>query len=134
MDTVDQATRSRIMASVKGKNTSIELVVFRELRKLGMSFRKHYRRAAGTPDVAFPRLKVAVFIDGDFWHGYRYPVWRKKIKSKFWRDKIETNRARDRRNFAILRKNGWKVIRIWEHEIKEDVQKVLSKIVLAVTD
>lgn len=128
MDTVDRATRSRIMASVKGKNTGIELTVFRELAKRGLKFRRHYKPVAGTPDIAFPKLKVAIFIDGDFWHGYRYPVWRRKIKSRFWRDKIETNRTRDRKNFAKLRRDGWKVMRIWEHELKRDPTRVISKL------
>lgn len=131
MDTVDRATRSRIMASVKGKNTGIELLVFRELRKRGLSFRKHYKRISGTPDIAFPRMKIAVFVDGDFWHGYRYPTWRKKITSDFWRNKIETNRMRDRRNFAKLRRGGWNVIRVWEHQIKKDLPGVVSRIVRA---
>lgn len=128
MDTVDRATRSRIMASVKAKNTKIELLVFKELRKLKIDFKKHYRRLPGTPDIAFPRLKVAIFIDGDFWHGYRYPAWRKTIKSSFWRNKIETNRMRDRRNFSKLRRSGWRVIRIWGHEIKRNLPSVISRI------
>jgi DNA mismatch endonuclease (patch repair protein) len=129
MDTVDRATRSRIMASVKTKNTDIELLVFRELRKRGASFRKHYQQLPGTPDIVFTRSKTAIFIDGDFWHGYRYPTWQKKIKSTFWRNKIETNILRDRRNFATLRRNGWKVLRFWGHEVKSDPQKVVSTII-----
>jgi DNA mismatch endonuclease, patch repair protein len=129
MDTVDQATRSRIMASVKSKNTGLELLVFKGLHDKGVKFKKHYRQLTGTPDIVFPRQKVAVFIDGDFWHGYRYPAWRKKIKASFWRKKIETNRARDRRNFAALRRMGWKVVRVWGHEIKDDLPKAVSRIV-----
>lgn len=129
MDTVDRATRSRIMASVRAKNTNIEVLVFRELRRRGVKFRKHYRRLRGTPDVAFPQSKVAVFIDGDFWHGYRYPAWRKKITAGYWRLKIESNRARDRKTFAQLRRKGWKVIRVWGHQIKEDLPGVVTRIV-----
>lgn len=132
MDTVDKATRSRIMASVKGKNTGIELKVFRILRANGIAFRKHYRQVSGTPDIAFPKLKIAVFIDGDFWHGYRYPAWRWKIKSRFWREKIETNRSRDRRNFAKLRRDGWLVLRIWGHEVNDSPSKVTSRILAAI--
>ena len=117
------------MASVKGKNTDIELLVFRELRRRGVRFRKHYRWAPGTPDVAFLPSKVAVFIDGDFWHGYRYPAWRKKIKSTFWRNKIESNRARDRRNFARLRGKGWRVLRFWGHQVRGDLRKVVLTII-----
>ena len=62
--------------------------------------------------------KVAVFVDGDFWHGWRLPAWEHKL-SKFWRDKLRANRARDQRNFRRLRAAGWKVIRIWQHALKK---------------
>ena len=129
MDTVDRATRSRIMASVRSKHTDIEKMVFRELHKQGINFKKHYRGLPGTPDVVFPGSRLAVFIDGDFWHGYRYPAWQKKISSAFWRNKIETNRLRDQRNFATLRRDGWRVMRFWGHQVKDDPQKVVSTII-----
>ncbi len=75
--------------------------------------------------------KVAVFIDGGFWHGYRYPQWRHKMPSQFWRDKIERNRARDRRNFAKLRRHGWLVVRIWEHQLHEDRDACIERIISA---
>src|SRR5882762_10884610 len=120
MDTVSPKVRSKMMAAVKSKNTSLERFVFAQLRKKGISFTTHYSRLPGKPDVALPSRKMAIFIDGDFWHGFRYPVWKGKIKSKFWRDKIETNRRRDSRNFRKLRRLGWKVLRIWGHEIHND--------------
>ena len=66
-------------------------------------------------------------MDGDFWHGYRFGVWEKKIP-KFWQKKIGETRKRDQRNFAKFRKMGWKVVRIWEHEIKKDVEGVVERI------
>lgn len=117
------------MSRVRGKNTGIEMLVFRELRKRGISFRKHYKKVSGSPDVAFPKRKIAVFVDGDFWHGYRYPAWKGKIKRKFWRDKIERNRARDRRTFAKLRREGWRVLRVWEHELERDETEALGRVV-----
>lgn len=117
-DRVSKEVRSRIMSRIKGKNTSLELLVFGELRRRQVYFRKHYRRCRGCPDVAVPGFKVAVFIDGDFWHGWRYPVWRHKLPSEYWRTKIERNRARDRRNFAALRRDGWSVLRVWEHQLR----------------
>lgn len=128
MDIVSVAVRSRMMAAVKSKNTSLEKLVFSELRRRGVAFQKHYHRLPGTPDIAFPNRKTAVFIDGDFWHGYRYPTWRQKIKSRFWRRKIEANRARDRRNFRKIRSLGWRVIRVWGHELRKDPEKVFSRI------
>jgi DNA mismatch endonuclease (patch repair protein) len=117
------------MASVRRKNSDIELLVFRELLKRGIKFKKHCRQLPGTPDVAFPKSKVAVFIDGDFWHGYRYPAWRRKITAVYWRRKIQSNRSRDQRNFALLRRKGWKVVRVWGHQIKADLPAVVSKII-----
>ena len=67
----------------------------------------------GKPDIVFTKRKIAIFIDGDFWHGYRFPTWKDSL-SDFWQKKIEQNRIRDRKNFNKLRKRGWKVIRYLE--------------------
>ncbi|MGA2853581.1 MAG: very short patch repair endonuclease [Verrucomicrobiota bacterium] len=107
------------MKRVKLKDGSLEKLVQRELRAKGLKFRRHVRTLPGSPDIVFPKEKVAVFVDGDFWHGWRLPAWEHKL-SKFWRDKLRANRARDQRNFRHLRAAGWKVIRIWQHELKHD--------------
>ena len=117
-----------MMAAVKSKNSSLEKIVFSALRNRGVQFRRHYKHLPGTPDVAFPRAKKAIFIDGDFWHGYRYPAWKGRIRSRFWREKIETNRLRDTRNFRKLRRLGWKVMRVWEHNIKKSPAATFQKI------
>ena len=116
------------MAAVKSKNTALEMLVFSQMRKRRIRFKMHYKFLPGTPDVALPHLKKAIFIDGDFWHGYRYPVWKKKISSRFWREKIETNRHRDRRNFRKIRDLGWKVLRVWEHDLKRHPAKAFQRI------
>lgn len=128
MDIVSPETRSRMMAAVKSKNTSLERYVFVELRRRGVAFRRHYRHLPGTPDVVLPGAKKAIFIEGDFWHGYRYPAWKKKIKSRFWREKIEMNRLRDRRNIGKLRRLGWQVMRVWGHELKRQPTETVEKI------
>jgi len=130
MDKFDKATRSRIMSAIKSKNTSPELKVFRELKKQKVHFQRHYKKALGTPDIAVPSQKKAVFIDGDFWHGFRYPLWKKRLSNKFWTGKIERNRRRDRLYHAKLRRMGWKVIRIWEHQLSGDFKKTIDKIIL----
>lgn len=117
------------MAAIRQKNTKPELMVFRELRKRGVYFQKHYKRVVGTPDIALPSKKVAVFIDGDFWHGFRYPLWKNRLPSEFWKKKIERNRTRDKKTFSILRAKGWKTLRVWEHQLDNDFDKVMGKII-----
>ncbi len=100
------------------------------LHKRGLRFRKHTGKLPGKPDIVFVKAKVVVFLDGDFWHGYRFPQWENKL-SKFWRKKIGETRKRDQRNFAKLRRIGWRVIRIWEHSIERDLDGVVKKICYA---
>lgn len=128
-DIFSKKKRSEVMSRIRGKNTSLEVLVFRFVRAHRVRFLRHYRNAAGSPDLAVPSRKLAVFVDGDFWHGYRYPIWKRKLKSDFWRKKIERNRARDKRNFAKLRRAGWRVLRVWEHELLRDKEATLKRIV-----
>ncbi len=128
-DIFTKEKRSEIMSKIRGKNTKVELAVFRGLRKRGIYFQKYYRSPAGTPDIALPRKKKAVFIDGDFWHGYQFSKFKKRLPKKYWPGKIESNIKRDRTNRAKLRKEGWSVLRIWEHEVEKDLDKALEKII-----
>ncbi|MFH2062644.1 MAG: very short patch repair endonuclease [bacterium] len=128
-DRVTPEIRSRIMSRIRSRNTKPELFVFRELHRCGINFCRHYRAAHGTPDLAQPGRRIAIFIDGSFWHGYRYPSWRHKLPSQFWRDKIERNRSRDRRNFARLRRQGWLVMRVWEHQLKREPEACINRLV-----
>ena len=126
--TLTPKQRSYCMSQIKGKDTLIERIVRSELHKKGYRFRKHVKNLPGRPDVVFPRQKVLVFIDGDFWHGYRFPQWEGQLPP-FWREKISKNRRRDRRNFSKLRALGYKVIRLWEHQIKKDLDSCVEKVV-----
>jgi DNA mismatch endonuclease (patch repair protein) len=119
--------RSRAMKSVKLKGGSLELLVQSELRKSGLRFQRNYKGLAGTPDIVFVKKKVAIFIDGDFWHGWRLPAWEQKL-SEFWRLKLYANRKRDQRNFRRLRAADWTVIRLWEHEIRSDIGRCFDRI------
>lgn len=120
--------RFRAMSRVKLKDGSLERAVRSELYKRGYRFRKHVKSLPGTPDLAFPKARVAVFIDGDFWHGYRFSEWEHRLPD-FWKEKIGTNRKRDQKNFRNLRKMGWRVIRVWQHEIKKSLPSCIRKIV-----
>jgi DNA mismatch endonuclease (patch repair protein) len=126
-DHLTPAQRSRAMKRVKLKDGSLEKLVQRELRARGLRFRRHVRKLPGSPDIVFATGKLAVFVDGDFWHGWRLPAWEHKL-SPFWRDKLRANRTRDRRNFRKLRSLGWKVIRIWQHQVKRNVEQCVSRI------
>lgn len=125
-DHLTKEQRSRAMKRVKLKNGSLERVVQDALRVRGLRFECHDESLPGSPDIVFPEAQVAVFVDGDFWHGWRLPAWEHKL-SQFWRDKLRANRARDQRNFRRLRSMGWRVVRIWEHELR-DVEKVVKRI------
>ena len=130
-DNLTPNQRSHCMSRVKNKDTDIEKLVRSELHKRGYRFRKHVKKVPGSPDIVFSKSKVAVFIDGDFWHGYRFPAWEYKV-SDFWKKKIRKNRERDQKNFETLRRMGWKIIRLWKHQVKGDIQVCLNKIISAI--
>ena len=115
------------MQAVKGKNTSLERKVSSAFHRMGWRYRRNYTALPGKPDFVFTRARVVVFVDGDFWHGWRYPLWKHKL-SDFWRAKIERNRARDRRNFAALRRDGWHVLRLWGHEVEQDLDGCVDRV------
>ena len=125
--------RSRAMKRVKLKDGSLEVLVQRELRARGLKFRRHIRTLPGRPDIVFPKQKVAVFVDGDFWHGWRLPAWEHKL-SPFWRDKLHTNRARDQRNFRKLRALGWKVVRLWQHDVLRNIAACIQRVHTALSE
>lgn len=131
-DNLTPIQRSYCMSRIKGKDTKLEVRVRSELHKRGFRFRKHVKILPGKPDIVFNRSKVAVFIDGDFWHGYRFPSWEHKV-SNFWKEKIAKNRKRDQNNYRKLRSMGWKVIRIWQHDVEKDIDFCIGKIVSSIT-
>ena len=132
-DNLTPEQRSYCMSRIKGKDTGLEMRVRSELHRRGFRFRKHVKELPGKPDVVFTKAKVAVFIDGDFWHGYRFPSWEHKV-SDFWKQKINKNRERDRRNHRKLKEMGWTVIRLWQHDLERDFQECIEKIVAAVNE
>jgi DNA mismatch endonuclease, patch repair protein len=117
------------MAAVRSKNTSPEVSLRRALYEAGVrGWRCHYRRAPGKPDLAWPALRVAVFVDGAFWHGH--PSRHKPGRSgAYWDQKIAGNVARDREADAALRAGGWSVIRIWDFDIRRDLPTIVDGVV-----
>lgn len=110
---------SRRMAMVRQKGTGAELAIRKELYRIGARYRVDFtvlKKPRRVADIAFPGLKIAVFVDGCFWHGCpEHASWPKQ-NAEFWRQKIETNRARDMDTDSRLVALGWEVIRVWEHE------------------
>ena len=123
-DHMTPAQRSRAMSRVKLKNGPLEKLVQRELRAMRIQYRCNNRSLPGSPDIILPRQRVAIFVDGNFWHGWRLPSWEHKL-SPFWRDKLRANRARDQRNFRRAKRLGWRVCRIWEHQV-QDREKLIA--------
>lgn len=118
------------MSKIRSQNTEIENIVFRELTKKRICFQKHYKKVAGNPDIALSKQKKAVFIDGDFWHGYQFSKLKKRLPRDYWLKKIEGNIKRDKRNAVALKRIGWQILRIWEHKIQKRPAKTLEKIML----
>ena len=115
------------MSQIRGKNTKIELKMKKILSDRGYKFEMH-PEMYGNPDFVHKRKKIVIFCDGDFWHGYRYGQ-KKRLPKKFWRDKIENNMNRDKKYNRKLRRDGWSVLRLWEHDIEKDPEKCRRRIV-----
>lgn len=125
--------RSYNMAAIKAQNTKPENLVRKFLFSEGFRYRKNDRRYPGTPDIVLPKYKTMIFVNGCFWHGHegcRYFVWPQN-NEEFWRKKISANIERDARNLETLQNLGWKVIVIWECELKP---KVLSETLKALKE
>lgn len=113
--------RSLRMAAVKGKDTKPELIVRKYLFSKGLRYRLHDKKLPGSPDIILKKYKTVIFIDGCFWHGHEGCKYFKMPKSNkfFWDQKIRRNKARDIANNYVLQTEGWRVIRLWECEIKK---------------
>ncbi len=116
------------MARIGGKDTKPELMLRRALWGIGLRYRVHYKTRAGRIDIAFPGRKVAIFVDGCFWHKCSIHFVEPASRNEFWSDKIQENVKRDRRQNAYLAELGWTVMRFWEHEIYNDLDSIKHKI------
>jgi DNA mismatch endonuclease (patch repair protein) len=110
------------MRKVKNKDSDIELLLRKELWRRGIRYRKNVKTIYGKPDIAFIGLKIAVFCDSEFWHGFDWENRKKDFKSHqgFWIPKIERNIARDKEVTDLLESDGWIVIRFWGKKIKKE--------------
>jgi DNA mismatch endonuclease (patch repair protein) len=125
------------MSQIKGKDTKPEEIVRKYLFSKGFRYRKNVSNLPGKPDIVLPKYKICIFVNGCFWHkheGCKYFVWPKN-NAEFWKEKIEKNTARDKQNFARLESEGWRVLIIWECQLKAKVRakslKELENILLS---
>lgn len=125
-DIFSKEKRSWIMSRIRGKNTRIEIITRNILRFNKLKFIQH-PKIYGSPDFLVGK-KTAIFCDGDFWHGFQYDK-KKKPQKKFWKDKIEENIRRDKRISQKLRRDGYSVIRLWEHDIEKRPHLCLNRII-----
>lgn len=129
-DVLTAKQRSYNMSRIRGKDTKPELLLRKALWAKGLRYRVK-NKLPGRPDIVFPGKKVVVFVDGCFWHGCPEHLIMPKSNSTFWKDKIQGNIKRDARVTAALEKDGWTVLRFWEHEMKDTAETVVDKVLQA---
>lgn len=136
MDRIAPEDRSRLMSRVRSVDTKPEMVVRRRLHAAGLRFRLHRKDLPGRPDLVLPRLRIAVFVHGCFWHGHEEcdrGRRRPKTRTEFWDRKLQENRGRDARVAAELQALGWRVVTVWECETKRttNLERALEPILRA---
>ena len=130
-DKLTKERRSWNMSRIKGKDTEIEVAVRKQLFSYGYRYRKNDKNLPGKPDIVFPKYKTVIFVHGCFWHLHsdckiaRIP----KSNTDFWIDKLKRNVEKDKSNKQKLEDMGWKVITVWECEIKKDLDSVVNMII-----
>lgn len=128
-DTYAPEVRSRVMRRVRGQDTGPELTLRRALYRLGVrGWRCHRNNLPGKPDLAFGRARLAVFVDGAFWHGHPSKYWPGRT-SPYWDRKIARNIERDRRVDRELAALGWRVLRLWDFEVERDPEAAASRVI-----
>jgi DNA mismatch endonuclease, patch repair protein len=134
VDTFSKSERSRIMAAVKGLNSKPEITVRKLLFSKGFRYRKNLKSLPGKPDIVLSKYKVVIFVNGCFWHGHKNCKASALPKSKigYWSKKIGSNIERDKRNIKELKRLGWKVINVWECQIKKMIKESNSKLISSI--
>lgn len=126
-DTLTPAERSERMSRIRSQDTKPELVVRRHLHALGFRYRLHVRELPGKPDLVLPKYRAVVFVEGCFWHGHSCQKGRVPgTNPTFWQAKVETNQARDKRNQRLLRRDGWRVLRVWECQLAKKKKRAAT--------
>lgn len=129
-DIVDPATRSRMMSGIRGRNTRIEIAVRKGLFALGYRYRTDVRSLPGRPDIVLPRWNAVVLVHGCFWHAHDCGLYRiPAARPEFWREKLEGNARRDRRNDLALKDAGWRIAIVWECALRGRGASALGEVI-----
>lgn len=129
MDNLTPQQRKKNMANIRRSGTQIELKFRKYIWNNGLrGYRTNYSKKAGKPDLYFTKKQIAVFIDGCYWHMCPKCFVRPKSHNDYWDSKIEKNAERDKKTNKILKNEGTKIIRFWEHEIKDDINKCYKRL------
>lgn len=127
---------SKRMSRVHLKRGIAETLLAKSLWHSGIRYRCNYKKLPGSPDIAITKHHIAIFIDGEFWHGKDWEKRKTRLKSnrEYWIEKIEENMARDQRNDRELRAMGWYVVHFWEKDVKQNVDRCVSVIIQLIAD
>lgn len=129
LDNVSKEKRSKIMSSIKGKNTRPEIAVRKILWTRGLRYRIHDRTVFGTPDISNKSRRFAVFVDGCFWHGCPRCYKEPRSNVSYWQEKIIRNKKRRTLVKKVLKRRGWKIFEFWEHQVYNDPEKIATKVI-----
>lgn len=130
MDKISPEQRSTMMAGIKGKNTRNEILIRKELHKLGFRYQLHRKDLPGKPDLVFPKHQAIIFINGCFWHAHNCHLFKwPSTRPEFWKEKIGANKVRDKRNLETCIALGWKVLVIWECALKGKTHRQLNEVI-----
>jgi DNA mismatch endonuclease (patch repair protein) len=130
MEKISKEKRSKIMRAIRSTNTKAEIRLAKALWYLGYRYRKNNRTVFGTPDLTFKKLKIAIFVDSEFFHGKDWENQKNRVKTntEFWQKKIERNMQRDIEVNKYLESQNWKVLRFWSAEIEKNLEDCVAKI------
>lgn len=134
MDNLTKAQRSKNMRNIRSQGTTPERVIMSELLRRRIRFETHSKELPGKPDIVFPRKRLVVFIDSDFWHYNTRRCTMPATNRRYWKQKLESNRNRDRQIRRRLRSLGWRVLRLWELDIKHSPESAVMKVVTELRD
>lgn len=127
-DNLSKEKRSKVMASIKDKDTKPELLLRKHLWARGMRYRIHDKTIFGNPDISNKKMKLAIFVDGCFWHGCERCYRKPKSNVLFWKNKLARNMKRRMKVKIVLKNDGWRVLEFWEHQINQKPEYVAQQI------